>query len=214
MIFQSYQNIPIRLQVCNDTQIILIPKISTPESMFDLRPISLYNVLYKILAKTIANIIKPLLPTFISNPQSAFVPGRLIYDNLLLAYEVHHFLNKKTQGKEVWVSMKIDMSKAFDRVNWILLKGILEKLGFCDIFVDLIMACISKVRFSVIQDGIDIGLVTPYRGLRYGDPLSPYLFIIMVEGLSALIDLEARRGELHGVVITKGAPALTHVFFR
>lgn len=122
-------------------------------------------------------------------------------------------MNRKTQGKEGVVSMKIDMSKAFDRVNWDLVKGILSSLGFCYDFVNLIFTCISIVEFSVLQEGVPIGSIKPQRGLRQGDPLSPYLFILSMEGLSALIHNEELNGGIHGLVIAKGAPPLTHLFF-
>lgn len=99
----------------NSTQIVLIPKVTNPTTMNELRPIALCNVLYKILAKALANRIKPLLNDLISENQCAFVPGRMITDNLLLAYESQHFLNRKSQGKMGSLGMKLDMSKAYDR---------------------------------------------------------------------------------------------------
>lgn len=101
----------------NNSFIILVPKKAKLESMKDLRPIALCNVIYKIAAKVCANRMKSMLEGLISSAQSAFVPGRLITDNIMLAYEVHHFLKRKIQGKEGVVALKVDMSKTYERVE-------------------------------------------------------------------------------------------------
>lgn len=107
----------------NFIQLILIPKKAHPQTMADLRPITLCNVLYKVLAKSLANRIKPLLDNIISIYQSVFIPGRMISDNIIVAYETQHYLKRKMQGKEGYVAVKVDMSKAYDRVEWGFLKA-------------------------------------------------------------------------------------------
>ena len=109
---------------------MLIPKTKAPEKLKDLRSISLCNVLYKIVSKVIANRLKKVLPDIISLSQSAFVPGRMITDNVLLAYELTHYLNKKRQGSNGVAAIKLDMSKAYDRVEWSFLQKMLKKMGF------------------------------------------------------------------------------------
>lgn len=197
----------------NSTQIVLIPKVNNPTTMNEFRPIALCNVLYKILAKALANRIKPLLNDLISENQCAFVPGRMITDKLLLAYESQHFLNRKCQGKVGSLGMKLDMSKAYNRVNWNLVDDVLLKLDFDPVFVPMISACIRSVEFSIVQDGQNIGPIIPQRGLRQGDPLSPYLFILIMEGLSALINNEAKAGRIQGIVVARRTPEITHLFF-
>ena len=102
----------------NETTIVLIPKVSQPEHVKDLRPISLCNVLYKIISKVLSNRLKKVLPDVMSPTQSAFVPGRLISDNILIAYEMTHYMQKKKRGKIGCAAIKLDMSKAYDQVEW------------------------------------------------------------------------------------------------
>lgn len=122
----------------NNTFVVLIPKKDHPETMMDLRSIALCNVLYKVAAKVLTNRLKPLLDVVISENQSAFVPGRLISDNVMIAYEARHFLSRKTQGQEGVAALKLDMSKAYDRVEWKCLGSIMLKIGFSEKWTSLV----------------------------------------------------------------------------
>ena len=114
----------------NDTNIVFIPKVKVLEKMFDFRSISLCNVIYKIISKVLANMLKQVLPHIISPTQSAFVPGRLITDIVLVAYETLHTMHARQKGKKGSLALKLDISKAYDRVKWQFLQKIMEKMGF------------------------------------------------------------------------------------
>jgi hypothetical protein len=119
----------------NTTNIALIPKGNTQSTMKDWRPIALCNVLYKIIAKVLANRLKQVLPKCVSHHQSAFVPERSILDNAMVAIEVVHYMRTKTTGKAGCVALKLDISKAYDHMSWEYLRAVLERMGFSDKWV-------------------------------------------------------------------------------
>lgn len=141
----------------NCTHVTLIPKVKKPKHMTHLRPISLCNVLYKIGSKVLANRLKPLLHGVISPYQSAFVPGRLISDNSLVAFEIAHFLKRRREGKVGFGALKLDMSKAYDRVEWSFLLAILQQLGFDARWISWIMRCVTTVSYSFLLNGTPSG---------------------------------------------------------
>ena len=158
-----------------------------PKQDLSYQPISLNNVLYRIVFKVLANRLKKILPHIISMSQSAFLPDRLITDNVLVAFETMHCINQRSKGKEGLMAIKLDMSKAFDRIEWFCLERIMEKLGFHDRWISLMMMCIKSVSYSMLLNGEPKGLIHPTRGIRQGDPISPYLFVLCGEGLSAML---------------------------
>jgi hypothetical protein len=197
----------------NHTFITLIPKVKNPERVTEFRPISLCNVIYKLVSKVIANRLKTILPHIISDSQSAFVPGRLITDNVLVAFETLHHMHTTKMGRDGAMALKLDMSKAYDRVEWAYLESIMRKMGFHPRWVSMIMQCISTVSYSLLINGEPHGFLKPSRGLRQGDPLSPYLFLLCAEGFHSLISQASEQGELQGVALCRKGPRITHLFF-
>jgi hypothetical protein len=131
----------------NDTIITLIPKTKNAGKLKDFRPISLCNVVYKIISKCMVNRIRPLMDSLISECQSAFIPGRLINDNALIAFECFHAIQRSRGGPDDFCALKLDLAKAYDRVDWSYLEGALTKLGFDQKWITWIMACVTSVRY-------------------------------------------------------------------
>ncbi|KAE8794595.1 retrotransposon protein [Hordeum vulgare] len=197
----------------NDTLVVLIPKVWNPERLKDLHPISLCNVVYKLVSKVLANRLKGILGEIISPNQSAFVPDRLISDNTILAYEMTHFLKRRRSGNTCYAALKLDMSKAYDRVEWAFLEKVMIQLGFSQGFVEQISKCMLTVRFRFKINGSCTDTVIPGQGLRQGDPISSSLFLICAEGLSALLNHAKSTGQIRGIRVAPDAQPVTHLLF-
>lgn len=165
----------------NDTAITLIPKLQNPHKISQYRPIALCPVLYKITVKAVANRIRRILDKVIGEEQSAFVSGRLITDNVLVAYGSFHAIRRRKKGKNCCCVVKLDMLKAYDRVEWQYLEAIMYKLGFTDRFARLVMKCVTSVRFTIKVNGELLPFFNPSRRLRQGCPMSPYLFCYVLK---------------------------------
>ncbi|KAM1933989.1 hypothetical protein ACFX15_018211 [Malus domestica] len=169
------------------THVVLIPKVNQPHEMSQLCPIGLCNVIYKIGAKVIANRLKKFLNVIISPHQSAFVLGMLISDNTLVAAEIGHFLHNKRWGREGSFALKLDISKAYDRVEWNFLEAVMLRLGFDSRWVAVVMMCVKSVSYYFLVNG--------------------------EECLSALIAHKEEKGVISGIRICDGALSVHHLLF-
>ena len=131
MVVVKVLNSSVVLESTNSTFIALIPKVKQPRKVFDFCPISLCNVVYKLFSKVLVNRLKFFLAKAIPKSQSAFFfpSRRLISDNVLVAFETLHYLKGKTQGKLGYMTLKLDMSKTYDRVEWEFLEKTMRHLG-------------------------------------------------------------------------------------
>jgi len=137
----------------------------------------------------------------------------MITDNVLLAYEITHLMHKRKGGRQGLATIKLDMSKAYDRVEWDFLEKMMHKMGFAAGWVSLIMKCVRSVSYRVKFNRTLTEVVFPQRGLRQGDPLSPYLFILCAEAFSILLQRAELDRSIEGVQICPGAPSINHLFF-
>ena len=145
----------------NDTYICLIPKVNCPKKITDFRPISLCNVIYKMVSKVLANRLNKVLPKVVSDAQSAFVLGRQITDSVLVAFKIMHCINQRRKGKKGLMAIKLDMSKAYDQVEWAYLEVIMRRLGFQERWISLMMMCVNTVLYSVLMSGETKGRIFP-----------------------------------------------------
>ena len=181
--------------------------------MSEFRPISLCNVIYKIISKVLANRLKQVLPDIFAPTQSAFVLGRLITDNVLVAYETIHTMHVRKKGKKGTMTLKLDISKAYNQVEWPFLQKIMDRLGFQTRWIERVMRCVTTSSFSILMNEKPHGMIHPSRGIRQGDPLSPYLFLLCAEGFTALLAKVELEGRITGVSICRGAPRVTNLLF-
>eukprot|EP00253_Pinus_taeda_P029650 PITA_29650 len=193
----------------NATFIALIPKKEVPESFEDFRPISLCNSIYKIIAKVIENRIKTILSRHISMEQFGFLSGRQIHEAIGVAQEVMHSVRQKNKKGAV---IKIDLSKSYDRINWLYLRLLLTHLGFKPAFISWIMGCIPNVSYAILINGAATPFFKGQRGLRQGCPLSPLLFLLVAEGLSQLIHKARREGKVKGIEVATNL-FISHLLF-
>ncbi|XP_057442323.1 uncharacterized protein LOC130734042 [Lotus japonicus] len=195
-----------------ETLIVLIPKVDHPATIKEFRPISLCNVVYKLITKVMVGRIRPFLDGIISPMQNSFLPGRGTMDNAFLAQEIIHHMNN-SRVKKGSLAFKIDLEKAYDSVSWTFLEETLTLFGFPPRIIQLIMCCVSSSSLSILWNGERLPAFHPGRGLRQGDPLSPYLFVLCMERLSVYIQSLVEENSWQPVRLSPDGPPISHLFF-
>ena len=193
----------------NTTFIALIPNSNNATSLNDFRPISLCNCIYNIISKVIAQRLKAILSAQVSAEQFGFLEGRQIHEAIGVAQEGLHSLKTRSLKGAI---LKIDLSKAYDRVSWLYIRFLLTHLGFGISFIRWIMSCITTVSFSVLINGAASPFFHAERGLRQGCPLSPLLFLLVAEGLSRAIRVARDEGRFSGIKVAPNV-SITHLLF-
>lgn len=196
----------------NKTLIALIPKVENVVSMKQFRPISLCNVSYKIVTKVLAKRLREIMELLVSPCQCNFIPHRQSGDNIVIAQEVIHSM-KNRKGAVGWMAIKIDLEKAYDRLNWGFIRDTLQDIGLPESFVNLVWECISTSRMKVLWNGEALEEFSPSRGIRQGGPISPYLFVLCIERLFHLINAAVEYKFWSPIQLSRGGPKLSHLAF-
>lgn len=183
------------LKQINHSVIVQVPKRAHADSVNDYRPISCCNVTYKVISKILANRLAKVLDPLVDKAQSAFIKGRSMVDCIHLSQELLRKYNRKRVSPRCCI--KIDLRKAYDTVSWDFLRQVLQGLGFPNQFVGWIMECVTTAAYSISLNGCLHDFFKGKRGLRQGDPLSPYLFVLCLEYLSRLINLATTNSDFN-----------------
>ena len=161
----------------------------------------------------LANRLKKIMPQLIFDHQSAFMANWLILDNIMVAFKTLHYMRNHSSSNTGYMALKLDISKAYDKVERLYMEKLMRKMGFAEAWIKLMMMCISTTTYSVLINGEPQGHITPTRGLRQGNLLSPYLFLLCTEGFHGLLKKAETTGNIRGVSICRNGPRLTHPLF-
>lgn len=192
----------------------IIPKIDNADYVTHYRSISLWNTAHKLITKIISNRIKPILVNLISPMQYVFLPSRHSYDNIIITQEVLHFM-KCNKTKKRFKILKVDMAKAFDRLEWSFVKLVLAFINFPVSLIELIMVCLSTSQLCIFINGEPATFFSPSRGIRKGDLLSPYIFILCIDYLSLLITQVVKQQLSLPIKLSRhhSSPKISHLLF-
>ena len=205
----SFFNYEISARSINIAWVTLIPKVVDPTSIDEYRPISMVGALYKIISKLLSIRLKEVMAPLFDESQSAFVVNRQILDGVLIANESLRLLKKKIPG----TMLKLDFQKAYDSVNWSFLKMVMIKLGFGRKWIGWIMNCVTSASMSILLNGMPLKPFKMEKGLRQGDPLTPYLFILVSEMLVYFVKKANDVNLIDDVPIGKDKIRLQHLQF-
>lgn len=192
--------------------LVLIPKGLHPMSMKEFMPSSLCKTVYKLISKIVVGRLKDALKVLISPFQASFVPGCPSIDNVVVCKEIVHSM-KHTKAKKGSFVIKLDMEKAYDRLEWTFIESTLIDAGIPTSLVTVIMKMISSGSCRLLWNGEVTDSIRSSRGLRQGCPVSPYFFVLCMEKLGQWIQSKAMEGRLRGVKTSKSGPTLNYLFF-
>lgn len=190
------------------SNLVLIPKVEGAAKVGQFRPISVCNLIYKIISKILSIRMRPFIGRCVSNAQTAFVPGREISENIVLLREILHSFQQKGYNKKDFC-LKVDLAKAFDKMEWSYVREVLVAYGFPAMFTQWVMSCVQSAEYTLVFNGGGGGFLKPNCGLRQGCTLSPYIFILAMDLLSRSLQFQQQHGLLKGVKPAPSAPSLT-----
>ncbi|GKV11959.1 hypothetical protein SLEP1_g23168 [Rubroshorea leprosula] len=194
----------------NASFIVLIPKVDNPQKIEEYRPISLIGVMYKIITKLLDNRLRKVLPKIIGEQQMAFIGGRQLVEGAVVANEI---IDEAKRKKMKSFLFKVDFEKAYDKVCWEFIDYMLMRMGFSITWRKWIQECLRSSTVSVLVNGSPTKQFTVSKGLRQGDPLSPFLFLIVAEGLNGLVSSAVVKEQYKGVIVGNGAVSVSHLQF-
>ncbi|GKV26106.1 hypothetical protein SLEP1_g35459 [Rubroshorea leprosula] len=194
----------------NASFIVLIPKTKNPQRIEEYRPISLIGVMYKVVAKLMASRLSKVMHKIIGEQQMAFIKGRQLVDGVVIANEVIDEAKRKRRKSFVF---KVDFEKAYDKVCWKFLDYMLDRMAFCDTWRRWIQECLQSSMVSILINGSPTRQFPVTKGIRQGDPLSPFLFLIVAEGLNGLMTAAVEKELYKGVDVGNDAVSVTHLQF-
>ncbi|KAJ0732921.1 putative RNA-directed DNA polymerase [Helianthus annuus] len=195
---------------CTSSFIALIPKIKDPVDPANFRPISLIGVINKAISKVLVIRLRKVIGKLVSEEQTAFLAGRNISDGPLILNETIAWMKR---ARKSGMLFKIDINKAYDSLNWNFLDKILAQMNFPDRWRGWIMATLTSSRASVLVNGSPTMEFDCSRGLRQGDPLSPFLFVLAMEALTGIMKKAVSEGIFKGLRVSAAGPVLSHLIY-
>lgn len=160
-----------------------------------------------------ANRVKPYIHKIILPQRSVFIVGRMIQDCIVVANETFHYIRKKKKGKHHVMAHKLDVNKAFDRVEWDFLPATFRRMGFGEVWCRWVQSCISSYEMESLLNGRSIGSIKPSRAIRPGDPMSPFYFIIVADVLSKMMNKALENNLITEIKMARSCPVVSHIFF-
>jgi hypothetical protein len=188
--------------------VALIPKVNSPMALNEFRPISLLGCLYKLVAKVLAKRLAKVMDSLVAPTQSAFLKGRFLVDGVMVVNEIVD-MAKKT-GRSCLI-LKVDFEKAYDSVEWSFLDYMLGRFGFGEKWKKWIRTCVFSGSMSVLVNGSPTEEINIHRGLKQGDPLAPFLFLLVAEGLGGLMKKAVDLNRFSGFQVGRGGAIISHL---